>query len=167
VSKCPIHRVAIRLIPVSRVFRYERRASVSPLTESLSCPLQTPILNKSKQILIFGQYHPSKVIILCTYCLPSDHKCGGENLSLTSSLCGLPFTSGPEHDSAQNPGSVPSYCILPLFHAPAREGQVTFGSINGMAHMEPYNCYSPRCRSCLGQWSCIPLQESWSDAAGF
>jgi hypothetical protein len=79
------------LIPVFRVFRYEWRPFAFRLTDSLSCLLQIPIPNKSKLILIFGQYHLFKVIISCAYCLPSDYKCGGETLSLTSSLCGSPL----------------------------------------------------------------------------
>ena len=90
-SKCPIYRLAVLLIPVFRVFWYEWRPSVSRLTDSSSCLLQIPILNKSKLISIFGQYHSSKIIILCTYCLPSDHKCRGEILSFTSSLCNSPL----------------------------------------------------------------------------
>ena len=38
---------------------------------------------------------------------------------------------GHEHDPALNPGAVPSYCILPLFHPAVQQGQVTFNSING------------------------------------
>ena len=38
---------------------------------------------------------------------------------------------GQEHDPTLNPGVVPSYCILPLFHPPVQQGQVTFNSING------------------------------------
>ncbi len=48
------------------------------------------------------------------------------------------ITPGTEHDSALNPGAVPSYCILPLFHAPAREGQVAFSSTNGMTPTESH-----------------------------
>ena len=73
------------LIPVSRVFRYERRPLVSPLTDSSSCLLQIPILNKSKQISIFGPYHPFEIfVLLMYYCLSSDHKCGGEIFLLHS-----------------------------------------------------------------------------------
>ena len=90
-SKCPIYCLALLLIPVFRVFRYEWWPSVSRLTDASLCLLQIPILNKSKLISIFGQYYSSKIIILCTYCLPSNHKCGGEILSFTYSLYGSPF----------------------------------------------------------------------------
>jgi len=43
-----------------------------------------------------------------------DHKCGGQ-----------------EHDLTLNAGAIPSYCILPLFHPPAQQDQVTFNTTNG------------------------------------
>ena len=125
------------------------RSFISPLTEFSSSLLQIPILNKSKWISIFGPYHPSRVITLCTYYLSSDHKCGGEIPFIHIPTLRFTTTSGPEHDSALNPGAVPSYCILPLFHAAAQEGQVPFSSINGMTPIEPYICYSRKHRSCF------------------
>ena len=91
VSKCPIYCLSVLLIPGFRVFWYEWRPSVFRLTDSSPCLWQIPIRNKSRLISIFGQYYSSKIIISCTYCLPSDHKCGGENFSFTSSLYGSPL----------------------------------------------------------------------------
>ena len=79
VRKCLTHRVSVLLISsVSRVSGIIWRSFISPLTEFSLSLLQIPILNKNKRISIFGPYHPSRVMTLCTYCLSSDHKCGGE-----------------------------------------------------------------------------------------